>query len=305
MSEVREKPLKGRPFSWVEKDASRLLRERMNGASNTAIVLSVYCALCEIASDKNSPRFTTSHPHIWDKAGCGRTSLQDALKEIEGAGLVQIETPKLKGPCTFTLFYANRSTASDGRSTASDGRSTASDGRSTFLASAATVEESVEETDKNTMKTASPPLPFASDAFGKAWGDWREHLEQKRVRTTGKATEAQLAKCLSWGEEAAIAAIRHSISGNYQGLFEPKFNGTPTPKPAVVYDKPAWLLKAEAFIQAWRNGTATPETAIACRDAILAGGREAVNWLNSTLTQEERQCLLTEWNVNAKWEVLP
>lgn len=75
------------------------------------------------------------------------------------------------------------------------------------------------------------PLPFKSEAFSQSWSDWLKHLAQKRKKPGEMARTAQLAKCAQWGEERAITAIRHSIEGNYQGLYEPT-NGTGTLFPA-------------------------------------------------------------------------
>ncbi len=71
---------------------------------------------------------------------------------------------------------------------------------------------------------------------------------------------------------------------------------------APVSDKPAWKLEAESLIQVMRTNQCQIHDYEPARDAILAGGREAVNWLNSNLTQDERAILLTEWNVNSRWE---
>jgi hypothetical protein len=58
---------------------------------------------------------------------------------------------------------------------------------------------------------------------------WLEHLKQKR-KTPGRNTkEMQLKKLSGWGLEKAIQAIQNSISGGWQGLFEPK----------VEFEKPA------------------------------------------------------------------
>lgn len=74
------------------------------------------------------------------------------------------------------------------------------------------------------------PPPFDRPDFFQAWRDWREHLRQAGIRTTAAATKQQLAQCVAWGPERAIAALRHSIAGNCKGLYPAKAstNGKPT-----------------------------------------------------------------------------
>jgi hypothetical protein len=100
----RSQPKDSGPWCWQSKKARRLIRERMNGDSQTVYVLSVYDALTEIASDESAETFTTSHPYLAAKAGCSVSQLKLVLGELAVAGLVRIETPKLKGPCAFTLL---------------------------------------------------------------------------------------------------------------------------------------------------------------------------------------------------------
>jgi len=66
----------------------------------------------------------------------------------------------------------------------------------------------------------SVELPFSSEAFSEAWDTWIRHRREKRQALTPTATRLQLSKLLAMGEARAIAAIEHSVSGNYQGIFE-------------------------------------------------------------------------------------
>lgn len=68
----------------------------------------------------------------------------------------------------------------------------------------------------------SVDLPFSSAAFSEAWDTWIRHRREKRQPLTPTATRLQLSKLLAMGEARAIAAIEHSVGGNYQGIFEPK-----------------------------------------------------------------------------------
>jgi hypothetical protein len=79
---------------------------------------------------------------------------------------------------------------------------------------------------KDIQKVADAPVVFPQaldcDAFKEAWGQWQSHLKQKKVKPTPIASKMQLKKLGEMGLQQAIAAIHHSIAGNYQGIFEPK-----------------------------------------------------------------------------------
>lgn len=68
-----------------------------------------------------------------------------------------------------------------------------------------------------------PPtdLPFASPAFAEAWQIWETSRREKRKPLTPTARRLQLAKCAEWGEARSIAALKHSASNDWQGVYEP------------------------------------------------------------------------------------
>lgn len=102
----------------------------------------------------------------------------------------------------------------------------------------ARVEEEGEEEDNSEKKehaheptsiTTVSDLPFTSDAFVEAWSEWETSRREagKTIKPTGR--RLQLAKCREWGEARAIAALRHSATNSYTGLYEPtnrSSNGT-------------------------------------------------------------------------------
>ena len=55
-----------------------------------------------------------------------------------------------------------------------------------------------------------------------SWDEWTQHLKEKRCRTTPSAFKKQLEKLIGFGDGRAQAAIKYSIEGSYQGIFEPK-----------------------------------------------------------------------------------
>lgn len=67
------------------------------------------------------------------------------------------------------------------------------------------------------------PLLLQSPEFIKAFTDWKTHLAEKKkpLKPGSMAEKQQLRKLEDMGVANAVNAIRHSIAGNYQGIFEP------------------------------------------------------------------------------------
>ena len=91
-----------------------------------------------------------------------------------------------------------------------------------------------EENTENTKDTPPPlkavrekfspesaDLPFGSEDFVRSWASWCRHRSEIKKPLTPQATTEQLAKLRDMGESRAIAAIRHSVAGGWQGIFEP------------------------------------------------------------------------------------
>jgi hypothetical protein len=64
-------------------------------------------------------------------------------------------------------------------------------------------------------------FPFSSPQFLSAWDTWEKARKEggKPIKPTARAL--QMKKCQEMGEQRAIAALMHSASNGYQGLFEP------------------------------------------------------------------------------------
>ena len=94
-----------------------------------------------------------------------------------------------------------------------------------------TVEESREE-KKNTPPTPPggglPPIPDSLNTprFLDLWERWKKHRSEKKVRLTPTAAAQQLKKLSAMGLERAIAAVEHSLSQGYTGVFEPGGTGS-------------------------------------------------------------------------------
>lgn len=97
-------------------------------------------------------------------------------------------------------------------------------------------EEEVRRVDASAIEIGpSDPYPadfppsMRTDAALSAWNDWEKSRKERGKPITSTARRLQLADCAAWGTDRAIAAMKHSTKGNYQGLFEPSqpnHNGT-------------------------------------------------------------------------------
>jgi hypothetical protein len=75
-------------------------------------------------------------------------------------------------------------------------------------------------------------LPFSSPDFLMFWGNWEQHRIEIKKKLTPTTKKQQLAKLGEMGEARAIAALKHSLAGGWQGIFEPQgAANTPTSIP--------------------------------------------------------------------------
>jgi len=64
-------------------------------------------------------------------------------------------------------------------------------------------------------------FPFSSPQFLAAWDTWEKARKESGKPIKPTARTLQMKKCLEMGEQRAIAALLHSASNGYQGLYEP------------------------------------------------------------------------------------
>ena len=165
MSQVSESPpprsshraIRGRtpepPYSWTSKTATRIIREKLDGDSLQPLALSVYYALAENASDKGAESFSTLQSHLGKLAGDISTrTVQRCLPILREIGVIDYETPKLRGPITFSIL----SVTSDSRNDTTEGRNDTPDSRNvtteTILPLRRTIEVTKKELDEGTRK---------------------------------------------------------------------------------------------------------------------------------------------------------
>lgn len=98
-------------------------------------------------------------------------------------------------------------------------------------------------TRRTTYNAASAPLPLLLNTpeFRAAWADWCADRAERGKPLTQRAATIALNKCAELGQEAAVAAIRHSIECGYQGIYPaPKINA-PKPTQATPAPEPQWV----------------------------------------------------------------
>lgn len=64
------------------------------------------------------------------------------------------------------------------------------------------------------------PKGLCSEVFKEAWNRWITHRKELRKPLTASTIAAQLKKLAVWGETRAVAAINHSITAGWTGIFE-------------------------------------------------------------------------------------
>ena len=77
-------------------------------------------------------------------------------------------------------------------------------------------------------------LPFSSPHFLIFWSNWEQHRIEIKKKLTPTTKKQQLAKLAEMGEARAIAALKHSLAGGWQGIFEPQ--GSIMPSAATQHD---------------------------------------------------------------------
>jgi hypothetical protein len=94
---------KGIPYAWFDKRvASKIITDGSDSINRTA-ALTVYVALCIVASDKKADTFTASQHELGKAAGITSRTVQRFLPELIRLGVVEVSTPQFKVMSTYTL----------------------------------------------------------------------------------------------------------------------------------------------------------------------------------------------------------
>lgn len=86
---------------------------------------------------------------------------------------------------------------------------------------------------KGKQKAAAKPLiihppPFTSQEFTEAWNDWQQSRRESGKPLKPTTIKLQFRKLADMGEARAVAALKNSTAGGYQGIFEPNPGTTGT-----------------------------------------------------------------------------
>lgn len=93
------------------------------------------------------------------------------------------------------------------------------------------IEEGEELKKEKKAPLPEPPASLASPQFSQVWSKWIKHRSEIRKPLKATAAELQLSQLEKMGEARAIAAILHSISKGWQGIFEDKDAPAVKPQP--------------------------------------------------------------------------
>ena len=80
------------------------------------------------------------------------------------------------------------------------------------------------KTTSSKKESIEIPDGLNTPEFVTAWDRWKTHRTEIKKRLTPTQTASQLKKLEGWGIARALAAIDHSITNGWQGLFEPDGN---------------------------------------------------------------------------------
>lgn len=91
---------------------------------------------------------------------------------------------------------------------------------SSTSSSSSSSSNSTPKTNNNKERAVALVLPFNSADFKLFWENWQQHRIEKKAKLTPTATKQQLERLAEMGEERAIAALKHSLSNGWQGIYE-------------------------------------------------------------------------------------
>ena len=127
-----------------------MIREKLDGDSLQTLALSVYHALAENASDKGAESFSTLQSHLGKLAGDISTrTVQRCLPILRDIGVIDYQTPKLRGPITFSIL----SVTSDSRNDTTEGPNDTPDSRDVTTETILPLRRTIEVTKKKPKGT--------------------------------------------------------------------------------------------------------------------------------------------------------
>jgi DNA-binding Lrp family transcriptional regulator len=92
------------PWCWQSKAILRQIREALDAENAVSSGLLVYVALTEIASDKQSPTFQTTHSFIAMRCGLSQRTVQQRIRDLTEIGVLKCAVSNLRAPATYELL---------------------------------------------------------------------------------------------------------------------------------------------------------------------------------------------------------
>lgn len=90
----------------------------------------------------------------------------------------------------------------------------------------------LEVVEPKRSKSPEPPMPFASNEQAQeAVREWLQFKREKNQRYKPTGLKGLYRTMVEMGPQRTIAAIHHSIAGNYAGLVDPKNGALPHKTP--------------------------------------------------------------------------
>jgi hypothetical protein len=131
------------PFTWAPKVSVRKIRDSLDGENSVATGLNVYYGLMELASDHQSATFEATYATVAMRTGLSSKTVQRRVKDLIELGLVEMEVPKLKAPCRYTMILPERTPCPNDKTPSPDDRTQPETGHESNIR--IKKEESIEE----------------------------------------------------------------------------------------------------------------------------------------------------------------
>ena len=204
-----------------------MIRKRFSELNCISSALSIYDALCELASDAQSNSFEMATPTIAKTAGVGTRTAQSILPKLEVFGFIDIAKRKFPGtnmdaPSIYTLCKVGGESnhRTNGCAPLSNGCAPLrNDGKQSSLrTSEESLKESSEESRKSFSTTSSPLTPQPQAVGGMEQGKGAltpEEIWDRTCRVLGRSLEKPISRpekdvllgCASWLIEADLQVL--------------------------------------------------------------------------------------------------
>ena len=149
-----------------------------------------------------------------------------SLRELSEIGYIEIKNHPTHGAIGFVPSFTihqviNKSKPSKIKGLFTDGMNTVSIPYESGLEGKGKEGNKEGKGTRNKRVDDALPLPYDSPDFKLFWANWQQHRIEKKAKLTPTATKQQLERLAEMGEERAIAALKHSMSNGWQGIYEP------------------------------------------------------------------------------------